>query len=196
MNESQIKDAAKAKILNMTEEEKAKITEDKSMDLRSLPNYNPNKGLMGLGSLTKDQKRKFYKNIKEDIERRTPGGLNTLVEESPILSELNIEREELKRLEKNPFKAKMLKDILYTVLSNLGIVGIVAMNNVGVDLSIGVPILGVLSGLFSLSFANHLLKYFNTKKLQKYYNSEEFQQKQIDVEVYRQLMEEKKGRSL
>ena len=192
LNNEEIREQARIAIEKMSKEEKEAIIKPnkkfKELEKQILEN--------GYRSLTKEQKKKFRELDYAMADKAYAGGYNVQSEEDELADDISMTRDEIKNMKKNPYKAKMFRDILFTALANLSIVGgAYVSKTAGVDLSVVYSVLGGMSGLFALSFGNHLMKYFKTKKLKELYESKEFQEQEINAEIYNQLMEEsRKGR--
>lgn len=90
------------------------------------------------------------------------------------LQELNLTAEEVKNAEKNPFRAKLGKDVLKLALLEGGVVGLSALGGkAGFDAN-GIGFLGsVGTTLCSLGMADNIMKYFKFRKMKKQLLEEE-----------------------
>lgn len=90
------------------------------------------------------------------------------------LQELNLTAEEVKNAEKNPFRAKLGKDVLKLALLEGGVVGLSALGGkAGFDAT-SIGFLGSIgTTICSLGMADNIMKYFKFKKMKKQLLEEE-----------------------
>ena len=193
LSDEQIKEEAKKRISNMSPSRRAQIEKDINETL-DMNEYVSKKGYL---NLTPEEQGKFHKLQSKNMNRGNAGGVINASVESSIMKKLNVSREEIRNMKKNPFKAKMYKQVLLTVLANLGLVATAGIAKAtGADLTAAYPILSGLSGFFALGFGNQLVNAVRFRNLQKSYDRTDYQDKEIEAEVYREIREEvEKGRS-
>lgn len=188
LNEEQIREEARKKLASMDPYEKKALEDEIREGYEIVDIVKNNKGLNGL---TPQQKSKFYYSETLEERRSNAGGIEGGVMENAIMKKLNISRDEIKTLKKNPFKASMYKQILLVALANLGMVVAAGVSKVsGVNLDIAYPVLSCVSGVFALSFGNKLVDCIRFRNLQKKYDDPSFQNKEIDAEVYKMIKNE------
>ncbi len=189
LNEEQIKEAAKKRLQNMNYSDRKKIEDQLNERYDIIDKVRKE----GYDSLNRDQKSKFSYYETQDERKSNADGISGNDIEYVVMKKFNISRDEIKTMKKNPYKAGMYKQILLTVLANVGM-GITAVisNSSGMDLSFAYPILSAVSGIFALSFGKELVDCIKFRNLQKKYDDPSFQDKEIDAEVYKMIRDEVK----
>ena len=187
LDEDQIKQEARKRLQTMPYAERKKI-EDQLNERYDIIDKVRNGGY---DSLNRDQKSKFSYYETLDERKSNAGGISGGAFENSVINKFNISRDEIKTMKKNPFKASMYRQLLITVLANVGI-GLTALlsNNPNANLSYVYTILGTVSGAFALGFGNRLINCIRFKNLQKKYDEPSFQDKEIDAEVYNLIKDE------
>ena len=193
LSDEQIKEGAKKRLESMDPEVRKQYENDINamLDLRERKNENGS-------SLSKKELNKFHQLVSIDLTRASGGEFDNKAMEEEVMRKLNISKEELATMKKNPYKAGMYKQILLTVLANLGIVATYGASKAfGIDGTIAYPVLSGLSGFFALGFGNQLINSIKFRNLQKKLDDPKYQNAEIDAEAYRMIRDEvKKGRGI
>ena len=192
MNSDEIKKEAQKRLDSMTPEEKRAalgLTDEEQELLGNAKNY---------WKMSKQEKSKFQSALIKKSDNMSVGSGLQGSFETDLEDEFGITREDIKNMAKNPYKARMLKDMLMVLILNVGSAALAVTG-----LAAAIPALEIPAGLFAISFAKNIMNYFKYKKVQKKYISGELTQEEIRAEVYNRLVEEQqkekeeeKGRKL
>ena len=182
MNSDEIKKEAQKRLDNMTPEQKKAalgMSDEEQQRLDNARNY---------WKMSKAEQSKFEDSLLKKLNNSHVGGWQQGGFERDLQDDFGISRDDIKKMAKNPYKAKMLKDMLWIVLLNVGSAAL-AVTGLGV----AIPALEMPAGIFALDFARNVKNYFKYKKIQKKYVSGELTQEEIKTEMYQQLLAEQKA---
>lgn len=184
MNDEEIKAEASRRLANMSDKEKLDMW-DLSDENKQFVDYVSKHGQDGL---SENDRRKFRRIKLSQISQTAPGGLSQSAIESRIKEQFNISRYEIKNMKKNPYKAKIFKSLLMTILMNVGAAGLAFGGLAAPALA-----LETTAGVFAMSFARQVKNYFDFKKLKKKYVTGEIDEDYIKAEMFKQMLEEDKN---
>ena len=153
LSDEQIKEEAKKRIEKMDPERRRRLERDinETFDMDDLVDKK------GYLNLTKEEQGKFHSLTSINLRRANAGGIINTSIESAVMKKLNVSREEIRNMKKNPFKAPMLKMVFFAVLAGLGMVATAGIAKAtGADLTSVYPVFSGLSGFFALGFGSQL----------------------------------------
>ena len=186
MNDQQIQEEAKRRLASMTEQEKEAIWGFSEADNEFL-RYVEQKGRKNLNP---QEVKKFRQLLADHAAKAVPGGMiqSSLVDN--LQEQFSISKDDLRKGGvKNPYKAKMFRDIIVAVVLNIAAaalaVGGLAPGAIAVEAS---------TGVIAMDFARHVKAYFNFKKIQKKYMSGEMDEEEIKAVMLQELLGERDKR--
>ena len=182
MNDDQIKEEAKRRLATMSEQEKRAMFKLKPEDEEFLTYVEK----VGQKSLNPEQNRKFIELLIEQSAKRYSGGIIKAGMMRQLKEEFSISKDDLRKGGvKNPYKAKMMKDVVVALVMNVAAaalaVGGLAPGAIAVEAS---------TAVVAADFASHLKKYFDFKKLQNQYSKGEMDEEEIKTAMMEEIFQE------
>ena len=186
MNNEQIKEEARKRLAGMSEQEK-----------RDMFRLNPEEEELlsyaekvGQKSLNPEQHRKFGELIIKQVARSRPGGVIKSGMVRQLNEEFSISKDDLRKGGvKNPYKAKMMKDVVVALVMNVA-AGALALGGIAP----GAIAVEASSALVAADFAAQLKNYFDFKKLQRQYSQGQMDEEEIRSAMMDEILEESQKR--
>lgn len=145
----------------------------------------------GYKSLSKEERLQYHRFEANNYEKGNPGGYDLGSVEYDVMNKLNVTRDEIKDMKKNPFHAGILRYILLAALAGVGMLVTAWISKAtGWDLDLAYPILGGAGGLLALGFGDQLVYAVRFRRLQRSYEKEGFDEKAIEAAVYNELRDQ------
>ena len=186
MTSEQIKEEAKKRVAQMSEQEKIDMWgfSDEENELLTYAEK------VGEKNLNPKQLSKFRQLVAQHGFRMIPGGYKGGGIEHVLEEEFNISKDDLRKGGvKNPFKAAMLRDIIIAILVNVASAGF-ALGGLS-PVAIG---LESTCTFLAADFVGQLSRYSRFKKVQKKYQSGEMDEEELRTEIMKELFEERDRR--
>lgn len=183
MNDSEIKAEAKKRIDKMTEKEKKDIWGFSEED-NKIADYAMK---VGVSNLNPSDTKKFRTMLENSVSKRLPGGAFQSGMINGLEEHFGIKIDDINKGTKNPYKAKLLKDIVLALIVNVAAAGL-AIGGLG-PAALAVE---AATGVFAVDFASQIKKYFDFKKLKKKAMNGELTEEMIQAEVFEQLHNERR----
>lgn len=186
MNDEQVKAEAKKRLAGMTEQEKRAMFGLKPEEEEFLSYVEK----VGQKSLNPEENRKFGALLIKQSARSQAGGMNKAGMVYRLNEEFKISKADLRKGgQKNPYKAKMIKDVVVALVMNVA-AGALALGG----LAPGAIAVEASTALVAADFASQLKNYFDFKKLQRQYQQGEMDEEEIKEAMMGEILEEAQRR--
>ncbi len=189
MNSDQIKEEARRRVAQMTEQEKEDIwgfSPEENEFLRYVDK-------VGSKNLNPEQKSKFRQMLVHFSTKSMPGGPFRSAMTTHVQEHFSISKDDLRKGGvKNPYKAHIYKDIAVGLVLAAG-GAVLAVSGVGAPAALAVE---ASAGVCAMDFARQIKNYFDFKKLQKAYSSGAMDEEEIRSEMLNEIFEERHQRWL
>ena len=182
-NSEQIKEEAKRRVAQMSEQEKIDIWgfSDEENELLTYAEK------VGSKNLNPEQYSKFRQLVAKHGFRMIPNGIKGGGIEHVLEEEFNISKDDLRKGGiKNPFKAAILRDIIIAIIINAISAGLAlgGLSPIAIGLESTLTFLGA-------DFVGQVSRYVRFKRAQKQYQSGEMDEEELRTEIMKELFEQR-----
>jgi hypothetical protein len=186
MNDEEIKSEAKRRLETMTEQEKRAMFQLKPEDEEFLSYVEK----VGQKSLNPEQSKKFVQLLVTQSARAASGGLQKAGMVHQLNEEFSISKDDLRKGGvKNPYKAKMVKDVAVALAANVA-AGALALGGI----LPGAVAVEATTAVVAADFAAQIKNYHDFKKLQAQYSRGEMDEAEIKSAMMDEVFQESQRR--
>ena len=160
-------------------------------EIREVLDWNDVIREKGYSGLTTLEQGKFHAAAAMDL-RHSNADVELSAVESSVMESLDLSRQEIMNMKKNPFAHRVLRKLLTAAaIEILGVLVTAAVEkNTGVRLGFVHLAISALTGLLALSCAEDIVHMRQFRRLQKAYRDPAYRKKVLDAAVYREIREQ------